>query len=256
MPPRALRLIWIVSISLALTALGQYHRARVFAQPVPVRAAGTTDFWSGYVLTSDAPYSGVQATWSVPRVRCHAGVPDGTAYVWIGEGGYLRGPLSALLQAGTASDCFGGMPRYHAFFEQYPGGYAADFPLLLGAGDVITVQVRRVQRGLWELSVDDLTTGGRSVTTATAGPDTGSAELVVERPTVCGSWSCGQLSLARFGSVTFSNTRTWQRDGTERVMARQGVPLALTGTLGQAELAVPARGPRSGSPAVLWRAAE
>src|SRR5579885_3140513 len=107
------------------------HTDRTLAQPIPVPAATTNDYWAGYVVIGQGPYSSITATWTVPATTCGGTGPTSTAYTWIGVGGYLEGLESPLIQAGTAVDCITGIPRYHAFYEWYPGIYATDFPLTI-----------------------------------------------------------------------------------------------------------------------------
>lgn len=234
--------------------VNRWHPARTLAQPVPVRAQSTSTFWSGFIATAQAPYTGVQARWTIPSVGC-ASRRMSTAYVWIGEGGYLRGLLSPLIQAGTASDCLNGRPHYHAFFERYPGGFAQDFPMDLAAGDTVSVLVTETQPDFWLLTVRDQTRGSSGSTTAQLAADTGSADFVVERPTVCQAWTCDQVPLARFKSVTFQNIQVSAAQGKLAPGVRGLIALALTGDESQRVLAVPADPGNNQGLSVIWKQA-
>ncbi|MBV9280997.1 MAG: hypothetical protein JOZ41_13025, partial [Chloroflexi bacterium] len=188
--------------------------SHTLAQAVPVPAATTNAYWAGYVAAGDGPYTSVEATWTVPAASCPAtGTLAATAYEWIGEGGYLRGLASPLIQAGTGAACAGGGPTYHAFYEWYPGIDATDFPVEVHPGDVVTVRIEERQSDDWVLSFHDLRTDARSATAVFFQADTGSADFVVERPTVCGPSGCGQVALARFQPVTFRDIRLTEGSG-------------------------------------------
>jgi hypothetical protein len=220
-----------------------------------VAAASNDDYWGGYIATA-GPYSSVSATWTVPQVPCSAGTPGlSTAYVWVGEGGYLRGITSRLIQAGTASDCFAGAPRYHAFYEWYPGIYANDVPIDLRPGDAVTVRVSEQAPGYWVLSLRNDTTQQKSTTATVDEVDTGSADFIVERPTLCSEdWSCSQVPLAKFGAVTFRDARVTDARGGVLKPGTAAQAMDLVNPANGRVLAVPAlaRG-REQDLAVVWR---
>lgn len=226
------------------------HVSHAIARPIPIAAGSTNPYWAGYVMTSDPGYVAVRATWTVPRVPCPpAPSHDATVYAWVGEGGYVDGISDPLIQAGTASDCFLGTPRYHAFYEWYPGIYATDFPIGVAPGDSVTASVVETQWGVWTLTIRDNTDREQSAVSTTAQVDARSAEFIVERPTVCAGLNCGQTDLARFRSLTFRDIQTLAAPGTAPV--RTAIAL-IDGA--QRKLAVPARMPslrRTFS--ILWR---
>lgn len=220
------------------------------AQPVPVAARSTNPYWAGYVMTSTPGYVAIRATWTVPRIPCPIQpVHDATVYAWIGEGGYVDGISDPLIQTGTASDCFLGTPRYHAFYEWYPGIYATDFPIAVAAGDSVTASVVETQWGVWTLTLRDNTDGQQYAVSTTASVDARSAEFIVERPTVCAGANCGQVALGRFRSMTFRDVQTLADPGTRP----QQMSIALVDG-NHRRLAVPGRTPSlSRSFSVLWR---
>jgi len=238
-----------------LWVYGSPHTSRTFAQPVPVPAASTNQYWAGYIASDVGPYTAIGATWTVPAAPCSGpSARNATTYVWIGEGGYLRGFASPLIQAGTASDCLAGIARYHAFFEWYPGIDATDFPILIRPGDSVTIQLEETAPDFWSLSVRDETTQTRSATSALFGPDTGSAELIVERPTLCAMGGCGQVALGRFGSVTFHDIHLRTAAGADLTSVPNAAPIALVSGDSDHELAVPAKVDGNGAAlSVLWR---
>jgi Peptidase A4 family len=230
------------------------HTTRALAQPIPVAAATDNPYWGGYVRTRGEPFSSVQASWVVPKAPCSVASLPSTSYVWIGEGGYMQGLASALIQAGTASDCFGGTVRYHAFYEWYPGIYATDFPISVRAGDSVTVRVEKQQPGYWVLSIRDNSTGAKSATTTFFAPDTSSADFIVERPTLCSLGVCQQALLGRFGTVTFQDVRVTGSSVLTSNAVRGAVPIALIDPNTNRVLAVPGHVPSSaGTLSVIWR---
>lgn len=245
----------LLLVELSSWTEGSEKPTRAIAQAVPVAAAARTSYWAGYVATRDAPYSGVSATWRIPRVACPSPATfNATAYVWIGEGGYVRGLASSLIQAGTASDCFGGVARYHAFYEWYPGSDARDFPLSVHPGDSVSVTISQRSPGYWELIVRDDSTGLRSTTLTQFVPDTESAEFVVERPTVCNAWTCMQVELPRFGAITFDRAMARGATAVRLVDPRTSVPVALVDPATNVALAVPGRlRAVRGAVSVLWQ---
>lgn len=227
--------------------------SHAIAQPVPVAASSTNPYWAGYVMTSTPGYVAIRATWTVPRIPCAIQHPhDATVYAWVGEGGYVDGISDPLIQAGTASDCFLGTARYHAFYEWYPGIYATDFPIGIAAGDNVTASVVETQWGVWTLTLRDDTNGEQYAVSTTAAVDARSAEFIVERPTVCVGANCGQVALGRFRSVTFRDVQTLADPGTRP----KQTSLALVNG-DHRKLAVPGRTPSvSRSFSVLWRNGE
>lgn len=231
------------------------HAARTFAQAVPVPAASANPFWAGYLATSDGPYGGVQASWTVPAAPCTGNAGrNTTTYVWIGEGGYLRGLASPLIQAGTASDCLVGLARYHAFYEWFPGIDAMDFPIMVRSGDTVTVHLQESRPDLWTLEVRNESTGDHATTSVFFSADTGSAEFIVERPTLCSSDGCGQVALGKFRSISFHDIKLQTAAGAELSSVRQAIPIALVDPETGHELAVPARADNTDEAiSVLWR---
>jgi len=222
------------------------------ARAVPVPAATSNPYWAGYIATGLAPYTAIRASWTVPAVSCQgAAVADSTAYAWIGEGGYLQGLASPLIQAGTASSCLAGVPQYDAFYEWYPGIYATDFPIVVRPGDSLTIRIEEAQPDYWLLSVLDSATGQRSTTATFYHTDTGSADFVVERPALCAS-TCDQVPLARFGAITFSQIQTRDARGVTHEGVQGAMPIALADPATENVLALPGRAAK-GTLAVLWR---
>ena len=245
--------LWLLAA--VVWSKGASSSSHALAQAIPVAAASTNAYWAGYVVTDRGPFTAIEASWTVPAASCaHQNLANATAFAWIGEGGYLQGLASSLIQAGTGSDCFSGVPRYHAFYEWYPGIYAADFPIELRPGDTVTVKITEAQTDFWVLTVSDDTTGERSTTSTFYRADTASADIIVERPTLCGADSCDQMPLAPFGQVTFQGIQTRTLQGDTSANVGTALPIALVNPSTARVLAVPGRTPSSSDQlAVLWR---
>jgi len=153
----------------------------------------------------------------------------------------VRGLDSPLIQAGTASDCLSGVERYHAFYEWYPGIYATDFPLALRPHDVVSTRIEQIRPDYWTLSIRDDTTGRQSTTATLFRADSESADFVVERPTVCDGSSCRQVSLAKFGQVTFNDAQTCSAPAGAYRPVVDAQPIALAAASNARLLAVPAK---------------
>ena len=116
-------------------------------RPVPTIHT-TTNVWSGYV--AHAPrFTGVSATWRVPRAHC---LDPWAAFAgtWVGVGGWHNAKLA---QAGVDSDCAAGEPMYSAWYEiygdpQFNAPLAPGYPVPLSStlyplapNDIIHVEV-------------------------------------------------------------------------------------------------------------------
>lgn len=245
-------LCWLVAA--ALWAFNPSQSRQAVARPIPIPAATTNAYWAGYVSTERGPYTAVRASWTVPSTSCTNSVPSSAAYVWIGEGGYVQGLSSPLIQAGTGVDCFAGMPSYHAFYEWYPGIYATNFPITVRAGDTMTVDIEEARPDYWLLSVRDETSGAKSAISTFYRADTASVDFIVERPTFCTESGCQQASLARFGTVTFTDLRVRSVLGEDLSRLPSALPIALTDPATDKILAVPGWAPTPPSTlSVLWR---
>lgn len=231
-------------------SVGSSRPSHTFAQPIPVPAASTNTYWAGYVATA-GPYTEVEGSWTVPMITCPHHASNSTAYVWLGEGGYLQGLASSLIQAGTGSDCLAGVPRYHAFYEWYPDIYATDFPLEVSAGDDVSIRIQEAQPNYWIITFRDDTTNTQSTTATIFHADTGSADFIVERPSLCDAAGCSQTALSRFRSVTFHDIGLRNAGGARVDAARGATSIALVDPTGEHSLAVPARAGAELS--VLWR---
>jgi len=183
--------------------------------------------WAGYVAR-DGRFTSVSATWTVPALR-PGSKPGSAASFWVGLDGRSE---RSLQQIGTTSAAYRTGPHYGAWWEMLPGP-AVDVPLEIAPGDVMSASVTSDGRGAFTLSLRDRTRDESfSVRRLDRAAPLSSAEVVVEAP----SGVTGQLPLADFGTVRFSDVRvngrpldafTWSRVDMTVASRRQAGPSTL-----------------------------
>jgi hypothetical protein len=163
---------------------------------------GTSSNWSGYVAETNlnSPQKGsvtyVAGTWKVPSVTG----TDANAYssIWVGIDG---NDSNTVEQIGTDQYWINGSPVYDAWFEMYPKWPYTINTVDIHPGDTISASVSYASRGIFTLTLANLTTGKTfTINQKSASAFRNSAEWIVEAP-----WSAGVLPLADFGSATFTN---------------------------------------------------
>lgn len=202
--------------------------------------------WAGYAVhRGGVHFTRVSGTWTQPRATCTRGQATYSA-VWVGLGGYALSS-QALEQIGTESDCTAsGRAVASAWYELVPSASRA-VKLTVRAGDRIRAAVA-VDGDEVTVTLANLTRNrsfSRRLHPATI--DTGSAEWILEAPSVCSSASsCRTLPLADFGSTGFTAagaTTTSGHRGTinDRQWKTTRISLASTGpTFVSAASATPA----------------
>jgi hypothetical protein len=170
---------------------------RAKRQPKP-NIAGTSASanWAGYEDGGGgAQFTEVSANWTVPAVQTGT---YGDSSTWVGIDGTTSGDL---IQAGTDQSWSPSGPVYYAWYELLPGSSVQLG--LVSPGDEISATVSKLQGGLWEIAVDDITQHMVWDQTLSYTAPATSAEWIVEAPTIASSNSIE--SLADFGTVQFSN---------------------------------------------------
>jgi hypothetical protein len=164
--------------------------------------------WAGYAIhRSGVTFSRVIGAWTQPTATCTAGEPTYSS-LWVGIGGYGLSS-KALEQIGTEADCTaGGTAVSGAWYELVPQA-SHTIRLTIDPGDAVRASVSVAGREV-SLTLADLTRH-RSFTKRLRASvvDTGSAEWIVEAPSVCtgeDQSSCQILPLADFGSTGFSSS--------------------------------------------------
>jgi hypothetical protein len=168
-----------------------------------VRNTVVTGYWSGYAVTTSAPYTSASGTFQVPRVS-YSG--SGHSYedsaLWVGIGGFGD---STLIQLGTEQlVTSSGAESYYVWYELYP---AATVYLghTVNPGDIITASLEctagcspsLVQT--WQLTMIDETAGWSWTQSVQYQSSMASAEWITEAP-----WDgSGELPLDDFVQATF-----------------------------------------------------
>jgi hypothetical protein len=157
--------------------------------------------WAGYVVTATQSFTGVQASWVQPHIRCDR--PESSAAFWVGLGG-AAADSQGLEQIGTVADCSERLtPSYSAWYEIIPAG-PVEVPINVAPGDTLAAEVN-ANNGLVSLAIRNLTNQSSfSTELAVPSPDLGSAEWIAEAPSLCFLGECRQLPLASFGRVDYA----------------------------------------------------
>jgi Peptidase A4 family len=144
--------------------------------------------WSGY-STKGGPFAYAGGTFTVPSLASGASC-DQIASQWVGVDGAI-GTNDDLVQAGVteaemdpsdSGTCQSGQFYAWAWWEIIPAAATNVYSVPVHAGDSVTVSIRQVQPGTWQMSLTDNSDGqGFSVQHAYSGPGQ-SAEWITEAP--------------------------------------------------------------------------
>jgi hypothetical protein len=212
--------------------------AKTTTSPAQARAASTvrvTDQedsnWAGYLVTSSATkktsFSAVSGSWTQPAADCAAGFPSDSAF-WVGLGGYSGEHLE---QTGTSADCSAsGQAVYYVWYELVPAAQVL-VNMTVQPGDRLSAHVA-VSGDTVTISISDLTRHTTfSKRLQMSDPTVSSAEWIAEAPSRClssASRDCHILSLADFGSVTFTGASVSAGGQTGSITSGLGQVSALT----------------------------
>jgi hypothetical protein len=179
--------------------------------PDAAEAASQSRNWAGYAA-SGGTFTAVSGSWTVPSVR--AGRTAAADATWVGIGGISSRDL---IQAGTDATVRSGQVRYSAWIELLPQA-SQPVPLVVSAGDTVSVAITQQSSDTWQILIRDTTTGESYQKRVTYASSRSSAEWVVEAPAV------GQralLPLDNFGTITFTDA-TAVEDGQPHSIAQAG----------------------------------
>ncbi len=201
----------------------------------------TSANWSGYVANGSSggssQFSSVAGSWVEPNADCSSG--SGDAAFWVGLGGASQGS-GALEQAGTQVDCSaGGSGEHYAWYELVPAA-PVRLDVAISPGDHVSARVAVTGTAV-TVSLSDQSTGASATKTLQMdNPDVSSAEWIAEAPSLCdgadasGTGNCTPVSLADFGSVTFTGASATADGSTGTISASNWAAQAvqLAGTSG------------------------
>jgi Peptidase A4 family len=188
----------------------------LIAAPAALADSSESSNWAGYAVHHPhVNFRKVLGTWTQPTAVCTSGQPTYSS-VWVGIGGYSLSS-QALEQIGTEADCSAsGQQTSSAWYELVPAA-SQTINIPVRGGDRVRASVAVAGRQV-TLTLTDLNlhrSFSRRVRAAQL--DTGSAEWIVEAPSLCSTSSCQTLPLADFGSTGFtaaSATTTAGHTGT------------------------------------------
>ncbi len=199
-----MRIRHIITSLVATGALAAVATPAAMAATVSTQEA-VSENWSGYVAGNpggSGQFSDVSGSWVQPSAKCSSS--DGYSAFWVGLGG-AGNQSQALEQVGTQSNCVnGGQTEYYAWYELVPAA-PVKLGLTINPGDHVSAHVA-VSGSDVTMSLSDQTSGQSATKTVQMSqPDTSSAEWIAEAPSSCdGTGNCQPLSLANFGTITFT----------------------------------------------------
>ena len=165
--------------------------------------------WAGYAVTGTTLTSAA-GSWTQPAALCSGKKPSQSAF-WVGIDGYSSADPT-VQQVGTDADCTKGTkkvpsaPSYYAWYELYPDSIVVIDPTThpVSPGDSLSASVS----GSGSTFTLSLTDAGRwsfsTVQVTPVAPLDASAEWIAEAPTTCNGAKCKAVSLADFGTATFT----------------------------------------------------
>jgi len=176
------------------------------AASAPAALADSTQSsnWAGYAIhRSGVSFTKVIGAWRQPSATCTAGSPAYSS-AWVGLGGYSE-TSKALEQIGSEADCSASGKVVSSLWYEIVPAASRTIRVKVNPGDDLTASVTVTGHSV-RLQLDDLTRQRSFTKTVHASTvDVSSADWILEAPSECAdSFSCRTLTLADFGSTTFS----------------------------------------------------
>src|SRR5439155_14991862 len=158
-------------------------------------------------------FDSVSGAWTVPTASAHTGRGSENSSAWVGIGGGCLAPSCllvdpTLIQAGTNQDVDAeGKASYSTWWEIIPLPQILS-PLAVGPGSHVRVTISQTLPEIWQIRIDNLSSGQSFTTTVPYASSYGTAEWILETPTVISTDSgVGLASMPDLGTVQFSNAR-------------------------------------------------
>ncbi|MEI8062165.1 MAG: G1 family glutamic endopeptidase [bacterium] len=197
--------------------------------------------WAGYTASGNNRYSGVGASWIIPKTTNTDYSSNST---WIGIGG-LSGEKN-LIQIGTHTMTTATIEgkntnkiTYKAWYEILPS-LPVTIPVTIHPGDSVMASIAQESLNQWTISFQNLTTNQGYKTSLYYASSMSSVEWIQESPLITGTNIL--VPLDNFGKLSFSNAWTINngvRQNIQQVGARPmnmlnyaGQPLVNTSSLG------------------------
>ena len=164
-----------------------------------VTGTSTDSPWAGYVEQASAAFTAASGTFTVPAVRES---PTNSVSPWVGIDGY---GTADLIQAGVSAIGGDGTTSYEAWWATVPSPVEDQFEA--AAGDAINVNIWQTTIGIWEITLNDTTSGqGFATQVNYNGSGNTTAEWIVETP--AGSSVTGYPATSTFSNLGVSQAGT------------------------------------------------
>lgn len=198
---------------------GRIHKPAIIRERHEHQVSSTN--WSGYAVTgANGSVSDVKASWVIPSISGQCPSTNQYSSFWVGIDGYSSNTVE---QIGTDSDCQNGEAVYYAWFEFYPHPSFIINSLPLSPGDVVSAEVKSSGRGVFTVTLTNVSTGQSfSTSTKIRSAAQSSAEWIAEAP-----YSGGVLPLADFSTVFFGSDTTGQINTCFATVSRTTGPIGL-----------------------------
>jgi hypothetical protein len=181
--------------------------------------AAQSNNWFGYnqgaLEQGGKLFNSITGDWTVPTASQHTAGQDEASSDWIGIGG---GCIDAgctvgdntLIQTGTEQDMSGGKASYSAWWELVPAPSIAISGISVHPGDHMHASISEVvaDANLWNITLQDTTTGQSFSTTVPYASTHATAEWIEETPLTIGTSGTGLAALPNLTNVPFSNATT------------------------------------------------
>jgi Peptidase A4 family len=217
--------------------------AAVFHRPIVTVGANKSNNWSGYnqgtLEKGGAQFTSVDGTWTVPTASQRKAKEAEFSASWVGIGG---GCVDAnctvtdatLIQAGTSQDIdASGAASYSAWWEIIPAPSTPIANFTVAPGNVIHVSIKETTPAVWDISVQNQTTGQTFTQTIPYTSTHATAEWIEETPVVIDN--SGAVSVGPLPNLSTVNFDLSQTNGKPaglvaseqiQLIDSNGVPLA------------------------------
>lgn len=155
-------------------------------------------------------------------------VPDTSSQTystaWIGIDGYGN---SSLIQTGTEQDVSGGVASYYAWWEILPASQTRIPTVTVHPGDRMTASVARSSGSTWQIVITNNTTSQSFTTLQTYSGPASTAEWIMERPQVSGSYATlTQYTTFAFDLATVNGGSPGLTSSNALVMNQNGIQVS------------------------------
>ncbi len=154
-----------------------------------------------------------------------ASTSSGADATWVGIGGVTSHDL---IQVGTDATVAGSRVRYTAWIETLPQA-ARTVPLMVHAGDAVSVSITLQSSNTWQVAIHNDTTGQNYQQSVTYSSSRSSAEWVEEAP----SSGRSVAPLDDFGTVQFLRGATIKDGRNETIASAGGRAITMINSRGQ-----------------------